>query len=170
MAFTEFFDRVSRPPKLQIFATDLNDALLEKARAGHYAETLVRDVSPARLRRFFTEEEGGYRVNKPLRDAVVFARQNLISDPPFSRIDLISCRNLLIYLEPGSQKKVLPTFHYALRPNGFLFLGAAEGIGGFTGLFETVDRKHKIYARKPGPSPALHLPRLTPTQPAEKKK
>ena len=94
--------------KLQVFATDLNDALLDKARHGLYAKSLAQDVSPERLRRFFVEEEGGYRVSKPLREMVVFARQNLISDPPFSRMDLISCRNLLIYLEPSLQKKVLP--------------------------------------------------------------
>ena len=92
-------------------------------------------------------EEGGYRIIKPLREMVVFARQNLINDPPFSRMDLISCRNLLIYLEPDLQKKALPTFHYALKPEGFLLLGASESIGGFTDLFEPVDKKHKTYCR-----------------------
>ena len=108
----------------------------------------MQDVSPERLRRFFVEEEGGYRVIKPLREMVVFARQNLISDPPFSRMDLISCRNLLIYLEPSVQKKAMPTFHYALKPEGFLFLGASESIGSFTDLFEPADKKHKIYVKK----------------------
>ena len=93
------------PRKLQIFATDLNEALLDKARHGLYAKSVTQDVSPERLRRFFVEEDGGYRVSKSLRELVVFARQNLISDPPFSRMDLISCRNLLIYLEPRLQKK-----------------------------------------------------------------
>ena len=158
MAFVEAAENAPRLPKLQVFATDLNDALLDKARHGLYAKGLVDDVSPERLRRFFVAEEGGYRVVKSLREMVVFARQNLISDPPFSRMDLISCRNLLIYLEPSLQKKVLPTFHYALKPEGFLFLGASESIGGFTDLFEPVDKKHKIYSRKSATTPALHLP------------
>ena len=158
MAFTECAEKSPRPRRLQVFATDLNETNLAKARHGLYAKSLAEDVSPERLRRFFTEEEGGFRVIKTLRDAVVFARQNIISDPPFSRLDLISCRNVLIYLEPSLQKKVLPTFHYALRPDGFLFLGASESIGPFTNLFEPVDKKQKIYARKAGPVPAFHLP------------
>jgi PAS domain S-box-containing protein len=158
MAFVEAAENAPRLPKLQVFATDLNDALLDKARRGLYAKGLVDDVSPERLRRFFVEEEGGYRVVRSLRERVVFARQNLISDPPFSRMDLISCRNLLIYLEPILQKKVLPTFHYALKPEGLLFLGASESIGGFTNLFEAMYKKHKIYSRKGATTPALHLP------------
>ena len=148
MAFVEAAENASRMLKLQVFATDLNDTLLDKARHGLYAKGLVDDVSPERLRRFFVAEEGGYRVVKSLRDMVVFARQNLISDPPFSRMDLISCRNLLIYLEPSLQKKALRTFHYALKPEGCLFLGASESIGGFTDLFEPVDKKHKIYSEE----------------------
>src|SRR5216683_1564460 len=158
MAFVEAAEKAPRMRKLQVFATDLNDALLDKARHGLYAKSLTQDVSPERLRRFFVEEEGGYRISKPLREMVVFARQNLISDPPFSRMDLISCRNLLIYLEPSLQQKALPTFHYALKPDGFLFLGASESIGSFTELFEPVDKKHKIYSRKAVPTPAFHLP------------
>ena len=100
----------------------------------------------------------GYRINKALREMVVFARQNLMSDPPFSRMDLVSCRNLMIYLETGLQKKLIPTFHYALKPDGFLFLGTSESIGGFTDLFEPADRKHKIYSRKAAPTPSFHLP------------
>jgi len=158
MAFVEAAENAPRMPKLQVFATDLNDALLDKARHGLYAKGLAEDVSPERLRRFFVEEEGGYRVVKSLREVVVFARQNLISDPPFSRMDLISCRNLLIYLEPSLQKKVLRTFHYALKPEGSLFLGASESIGSFTDLFEPMDKKHKIYSRKAATTPAFHLP------------
>jgi two-component system CheB/CheR fusion protein len=157
MIFMEEAEKFPRLRKLQIFATDLNDALLDRARNGLYARNVVQDVSPERLRRFFVEEEGGYRVAKQLREMVVFARQNLISDPPFSRIDLISCRNLLIYLEPALQKQALPTFHYALKPEGFLFLGASESISGFTDLFEPADKKHKIYSRKSAPTPAFHL-------------
>jgi len=158
MAFMESAERSPYARKLQVFATDLNEALLNKARQGLYARSLAQDVSRERLRRFFVEDQGGYQVIKPLREMVVFARQNVISDPPFSRMDLISCRNLLIYLEPGLQKKALPAFHYALKPEGFLFLGASESIGAFTDLFEPVDKKHKIYSRKAAPTPAFHLP------------
>ncbi|MGH9319902.1 MAG: PAS domain S-box protein [Vicinamibacteria bacterium] len=158
MAFVEAAERAPRMRMLQVFATDLNEALLDKARHGLYAKSLAQDVSPERLRRFFVEEEGGYRVGKALREMVVFARQNVISDPPFSRMDLISCRNLLIYLEPGLQKKVFPIFHYALKPGGFLFLGASESIGRFTELFEPMDKKHKIYVKKGAHSPPFQLP------------
>ena len=158
MAFTECAEKSPRPRRLQVFATDLNETNLAKARHGLYPKSLAQDISPERLRRFFTEEERGFRVIKPLRDGVVFARQNIISDPPFSRLDLISCRNVLIYLEPGLQKKVLSTFHCALRPDGFLFLGASESIGTFTNLFEPVDKQQKIYARMAGSVPAFHLP------------
>jgi two-component system, chemotaxis family, CheB/CheR fusion protein len=158
ITFQEASEKYPRARPLQVFATDLNEALLDKARHGLYTKNLAQDVSPERLRRFFIQEQGGYRVIKSLRDTVVFARQNLISDPPFSRLDLISCRNLLIYLEPSVQKKALPTFHYALKPEGFLLLGASESIGKFTDLFQPVDRKHKIYSRKPGATPGHHLP------------
>lgn len=158
ISLTEAVQKAPRLRKLQIFATDINEQLLEKARHGLYAKTLAQDISPERLRQFFVEEEGGYRINKALREMVVFARQNLIADPPFSRMDLISCRNLLIYLEPSVQQKALPTFHYALKPHGFLILGASESVGGFTDLFEPVDRKHKIFSKKSAPTPAFHMP------------
>ncbi|MBC7366905.1 MAG: PAS domain S-box protein [Undibacterium sp.] len=158
MAFAECAEMVPGARRLQVFATDLNDANLEKARHGHYPKSLARDISPERLRRFFAEEDDGYRVNKALRDLVVFARQNFIGDPPFSRMDLISCRNLMIYFEPSLQRKALPTFHYALKPEGFLFLGASESIGSFTDLFKPVDKKQKIYARKAAPVRAFQLP------------
>jgi two-component system CheB/CheR fusion protein len=158
MAFAEVAEKIPRARKLQVFATDLNEANLVKARYGLYPKNLAHDISPERLRRFFIEEEGGYRVIKSLRESVVFARQNLISDPPFSRMDIISCRNLMIYLEPSLQKKLLPTFHYALKPGGFLFLGASESVGGFTELFGPVDKKYKIFARKAAPTPTFHLP------------
>jgi two-component system, chemotaxis family, CheB/CheR fusion protein len=157
MAFVEAAEKAPRARKLQVFATDLNDALLEKARHGLYSKSLADDVSPERLRRFFVAEEGGYRILKSLREMVVFARQNLISDPPFSRLELISCRNLLIYLEPNLQKTALPTFHYALKPGGHLFLGASESIGGFGDLFEAADKKQKIYTKKAVATPSLRL-------------
>jgi two-component system CheB/CheR fusion protein len=158
IAFLEASEKSRHARQLQVFATDLNETLLDKARHGLYAKNLIQDVPQERLRRFFTQEDGGYRVIKPLRDTVVFARQNLISDPPFSRLDLISCRNLLIYLEPSVQKKALPTFHYALRPEGVLFLGASESIASFTDLFQPIERRHKIFSRKPGTTPGFHLP------------
>jgi chemotaxis methyl-accepting protein methylase/signal transduction histidine kinase/chemotaxis response regulator CheB len=158
MTFAEVAENGPRARKLQIFATDLNHTLLDKARQGLYAKTLAEDISPQRLRRFFVEEDGGYRVTRPLREMVVFARQNLIADPPFSRMDLISCRNLLIYFDQSLQNKAIPTFHYALKPGGFLLLGASESIGGFTDLFEAVDKKHKIYAKKPAPVAKVALP------------
>lgn len=158
MSFVEAAEKAPRMRKLQVFATDLNDALLDKARHALYSKSLAQDISPERLRRFFVEEEGGYRVVKPLREMVVFARQNVIADPPFSRMDLISCRNVLIYLEPSLQQKVIPVFHYALKPHGYLFLGSSESISGFGDLFEPVDKKHRIYSRKAAPTPAFRLP------------
>jgi two-component system CheB/CheR fusion protein len=158
MLFTEAADKSRRPRSLQIFATDLSEANLDKARHGLYPKSVTLDVSPERLRRFFVPQDGGYQVIKSLREQVVFARHNLISDPPFSRMDLISCRNLLIYLEPGLQQKALPAFHYALKPGGYLFLGASESVSGFTDQFAPVDKKHKIYTRKPAPSQAFQLP------------
>ena len=155
MTFAEAADTAPRMRKLQVFATDLNDTLLDKARHGLYAKSLAGDLGAERLRRFFVEEEGGWRVSKALRERVVFARQNLIGDPPFSRMDLISCRNLLIYLEPSLQKKAIPTFHFALKPEGFLLLGASESIGGFTDLFEPFDKKQRIFQKKRAATRAL---------------
>jgi two-component system, chemotaxis family, CheB/CheR fusion protein len=158
MSFVEAADKAPRMRKLQVFATDLNDALLDKARHGLYSKSIAEELSPERLRRFFVEEEGGYRVTKAVREMIVFARQNVVTDPPFSRLDIISCRNLLIYFEPGLQKKIFPVFHYALKPAGYLYLGASESIGTFTELFEPLDKKHKIYAKKAAATPAFHLP------------
>ena len=148
MNFLEFASKIKNNVGIQVFATDLNDGLLDKARAGLYAKPLVNDLSPERLRRFFIEEDGSYRISKAIRDMCVFARQNVMSDPPFSRIDLISCRNLLIYLEPSEHKRIIPTLHYALKPNGFLFLGASESIGTNADLFTVVDKKNRIFMKK----------------------
>ncbi len=133
---------------LQIFGTDINDPALEKARAGVYPENIKTDVSADRLRRFFVKAERGYRINKSVREACIFARQNVVVDPPFSNIDLISCRNVLIYLGPALQRKVLPLFHYALRPDTFLLLGASETVGSFCDLFTLMDKKAKIYVKR----------------------
>ncbi len=134
---------------VQVFATDLNGAVIEKARAGVYPKSIAHDVSPERLRSFFVEVDGCYRISKTIREMCVFARHNVPIDPPFSQLDLISCRNLLIYLEPALQQKVVPLLHYALKPGGFLLLGNSESIGSYRDLFEASDAKHKIYTRKP---------------------
>jgi two-component system CheB/CheR fusion protein len=158
MIYSEFIEKIPRAPRLQVFATDLNEDLLDRARQGLYSKSLVTDISPERLRRFFTEEDGGFRVNKYLRAQVVFARQNIINDPPFSRIDLISCRNLLIYFDQELQKKALLVFHYALNPKGFLFLGSSESTGTYNNLFDTVDKKAKLFSKRPIPTPMLRFP------------
>lgn len=142
-------DRAADVP-VQVFATDVSDAAIEKARAGMYLKSIEQDLSPERLRRFFVKSDHGYLVRKSIREMCVFARQNVVKDPPFSKLDLISCRNLLIYLGPSLQKKLLPIFHYALKPDGFLMLGTSETIGGFSDLFALADKKEKIYAKKPG--------------------
>ena len=140
-------DRVSTF-QIQLFGTDANERGIEKARTGIYPERVAQEVSPERLRRFFTKVEEGYRVSKTVRDLCVFAKQNLAEDPPFSRMNLVACRNLLIYLGPELQRKVVPVLHYALRPSGFLFLGTAESAAGFPELFVPVDKKHKIFVKK----------------------
>jgi len=140
-------DQTLKPP-IQIYATDVSDMVIEKARLGIYKHSQVADVTAERLKRFFVEVEGGYQISKTVRDLCVFARQNLISDPPFSRLDLITCRNVLIYLGTNLQKKLLPTFHYGLKPTGFLMLGTSETVGEFLDLFALIDKKNKIYSRK----------------------
>jgi two-component system CheB/CheR fusion protein len=135
---------------LQVFATDIDSRAIATARAGVYPVSSAADISPERLARFFTLEPGGkgYRIHKGIRDVLVFSEQDLIKDPAFSRLDLISCRNLLIYLDGDLQKKLIPLFHYALQPGGRLFLGSSEGIGEFESLFTVLDRKAKVYQRK----------------------
>jgi two-component system CheB/CheR fusion protein len=155
MSLVEFFDDKPARPPIQIFATDLGDApSLEKARAGIYPESIEAEVNPERLRRFFTKEDHVYRVSKSIREMSVFARQNITTDPPFSHVDLISCRNVLIYLATALQKSVLPTFHYALNTPGFLLLGTAETVGDHPDHFELLDRANKIYKKKTGGDPA----------------
>jgi two-component system CheB/CheR fusion protein len=147
MAFMEYCRGRDIDVPMQIFATDLNEIAIERARAGLYSKSTT-DLSPERLRRFFTEVDGRYQINKSIRDMCVFARQNLITDPPFPHMDLVSCRNVLIYLDAVVQRKIIPMFHYALKPHGFLLLGASESVGTSTDLFEPVDQKHKIYRKK----------------------
>ncbi len=155
IALLEFLgDRALQFP-LQIFATDLSDSALEKARAGIYLENIKVDVDPGRLQRFFVKMDQGFQINKMIREECVFARHDLTKDPPFSRLDLISCRNLLIYLGPLLQKKVLAFFEYALKPGGFLLLGTSENLSGSGEHFSLVDKKNKIYSRKMSAAPPV---------------
>ncbi len=133
---------------IQIFATDISDTALERARAGMYPEAAVSEISPDRLKRFFVRQDGGYLVNKAIRDMCIFAKQNLVKDPPFSNLDLVCCRNLLIYLGPVLQRRVIPTLHYSLKPTGYLMLGEAESLGGFADHFALMDKKDKIYQKR----------------------
>jgi two-component system, chemotaxis family, CheB/CheR fusion protein len=151
-------DRAGIVP-VQIFATDVSETSIETARNGLFSEAIAADVSPERLRRFFTRVEGGYRVSKMVRDLCVFARQDLARDPPFSKLDLILCRNVLIYMNATLQRKLVTVFHYALRPNGFLVLGHAETIGAQSDLFRIEEKKHRLYAKKTADlAPAVRFP------------
>jgi len=136
--------------KIQIYATDLDAPALAHARSGLYHENIAAEISPERLKQFFFREEDRYRVKKELRDMIVFAQQNLIKDPPFIKLDLVCCRNMLIYFTPELQKKIIPLFYYALNPDGIMFMGPAETIGGFTDLFRSADAKWKIFRRLEG--------------------
>ena len=148
--------RTDAPPRIQVFASDLHDQSLGKARDGFYPGDITTDVSSARLKRFFTEEDGGYRIRPEVRELVVFSPHNLLGDPPFSRVDLISCRNVMIYLDRDVQRDVVDVFHYALRGEGYLVLGGSETVE-TQELFRVQDKKHCIYRRRnvPGPSPRL---------------
>ena len=144
----EYREKIGKAHRFQIFATDLDESAINRAREGIYPSGIAADVSPERLRRFFKLEDSQYRISKEIRETVIFATQNLIQDPPFTRVDLISCRNLLIYLNAELQKEIFPQFHYALNPGGILFLGTSESIGNFDDLFSIIDKKWKIYQRK----------------------
>ena len=134
---------------VQIFGTDLSEEAIQRARSGIYKESIAADVVPARLRRFFHKVDAGFQISKTIRDLCIFSTQNVFSDPPFSRIDLISCRNVMIYLSQSLQKKVIPIFHYALNPTGFLIIGSTEGLlGAGSELFDMVDKKQKIYRKR----------------------
>ncbi|MEO8955175.1 MAG: chemotaxis protein CheB [Ktedonobacteraceae bacterium] len=144
----EFLDVASPSTPLLLFGTDVNSMVLKKARTGVYTSTVLQGVSPQRLQRFFLPVEGGYQICQAIRDRCVFAEHNVSRDPPFSRIDLVSCRNVLIYLGPRLQRNVFQTFHYALKPYGYLLLGTSESVGGDTDLFSVVDAKQSLYAKK----------------------
>ncbi|HEX7294650.1 MAG TPA: CheR family methyltransferase, partial [Pyrinomonadaceae bacterium] len=155
MVLAENVSNSSTAPQIQIFATDLDTEAIAVAREGYYSEAEVADISPARLRRFFVKEHDGYRVRRELRETILFAVHNVIKDPPFSHLDLISCRNLLIYLNRSAQMRVLEVMHFALNPAGYLFLGASESIEGSIDLFSTVDKEHHIYQSRPVPTRAI---------------
>jgi two-component system, chemotaxis family, CheB/CheR fusion protein len=149
----EFLADRDTPPPIQIFATDISALSIDKARAGIYTENQMVAVSPARRLRFFYPIDGGYHINKAVRDLCVFARQDLSSDPPFSNVDLISCRNVLIYLSESLQQRIMPIFHYSLNSTGILLLGMSESIGKQLDLFTVIDKKHRIYTKNPTVTP-----------------
>jgi two-component system CheB/CheR fusion protein len=145
MLLREFMEETRQELKIQIYSTDLDDSAINVARAGIYPPNIAQDIDPERLRRFFVKVEAGYRVKKDIREMVVFATQNVIKDPPFTRLDLLSCRNVMIYLEPELQNRLIPAFHYALKPGGVLFLSPSESIGHYTDLFAPLNRKWKFF-------------------------
>ncbi|MCX6233305.1 MAG: PAS domain-containing protein [Bacteroidetes bacterium] len=165
----EHIEALKQSFKVQVFATDIDKQALDTARAGVYTENIAADISPERLAHFFTQESdgGAFCIHKSIRDMLVFSEQDLVKDPPFSKLDLISCRNLLIYMDGELHKKLIPLFHYALNPGGFLFLGTSETVGQFTEFYAMMDRKWKLYHRKEDVHGALHaamgrfLPPLT---------
>ena len=149
IVFREVMDQLkpSQDFSMQIFATDLDRDAIDRAREGVFSPNIAEDMSSERLNRYFVKVERGYQVAKSIRDMIIFAQQNMIKDPPFTKMDILTCRNLLIYLTPEMQKKLMPLFHYSLNPSGFLFLGSAEAVGNFTDLFKPLDRKSRLYQR-----------------------
>ncbi|MET0617743.1 MAG: CheR family methyltransferase [Luteibacter sp.] len=154
----EHIGTLPHPPRVQIFATDIDDRALAVARAARYPSALMDGVSAERKARFFHQDGDAWVVAKEVRDLCIFSPHSVIRDPPFSRIDLVSCRNLLIYFGADVQSQVIPVFHYALRPGGFLFLGAAENVSQFDELFEPVEKRHRIFRRRSDGVPNLRLP------------
>ncbi len=163
----EHMDRLGTTPRVQVFATDIDERALSAARAARYPAPLLDSVSPERRERFFVSDGGSYVLSKDVRDMCVFSPHSVIRDPPFSNIDLVSCRNLLIYFGLDVQSQVIPTFHYALKPDGYLFLGTAENISQFDELFVPVDKRNRIFRRR-ADGPGIRLPmvlsRLRPGQ------
>lgn len=159
MLLAEYAAKLPSSPTIQVFASDIDEQAIQEARTGLYPTTIEADVSQERLRRFFARDQGRYRVRKTLREKVLFSAHNLLSNAPFSRIDLISCRNLLIYLNTHAQERVFDTFHFALRSGGLLFVGSAES-SAVEALFAPVDSPHRIYVRRSAPRPLWKVPRL----------
>ena len=159
IVLTEYAATLSDPPRLQLFATDIDEHGYAWARAGLYSPSSVAGITPERVERFFTKEPGGYRIAKSLRELVLFAGHNALHDPPFSRMDVISCRNFFIYLQPEAQERVLETFHFALNPNALLFLGASESVGDSVLFAPIAGSKHRLFRRNS--SPYRVAPRLS---------
>jgi two-component system CheB/CheR fusion protein len=159
MLLSEHAAKLPSPPNIQVFASDIDEQAIAEARSGLYPSTIDADLSQERLRRFFARDQGRYRVRKTLREKVLFSAHNLLSNAPFSRVDLISCRNLLIYLNARAQESVFDTFHFALRSGGLLFVGSAESTA-VEGLFSPIDSKHRIYVRRSVPRPVWKMPGL----------
>jgi two-component system, chemotaxis family, CheB/CheR fusion protein len=154
MSLVEYLGEERADIPIQVFGTDLSERAIQTARAAVYKENIEADVTPARLRRFFYKADGGYQIRKTIRDLCIFSTQNVFNDPPFSRMDLVSCRNVMIYLSQSLQKRVIPIFHYALNPTGFLMLGSTEGLlGAGSELFEMTDKKQKIFRKRLVSSP-----------------
>jgi two-component system CheB/CheR fusion protein len=148
MLLSEYAETLASPPSLQVFATDIDEDALANGRNGVYPNTIATDVSPERLKRFFVKEGRYYRVKRELREMVLFAPHNILRDSPFSKLNLVSCRNLLIYINRNMQERVLEIFHFALKPDGYLFLGSSESAEGVSDLFVPVDKKHRIFRRE----------------------
>jgi two-component system, chemotaxis family, CheB/CheR fusion protein len=148
----EYLEQQQRRFTLQVFGTDIDGSAIDKARYGLYPEAIADHVTQERLERFFVREDFHYRVKPEIRDCITFATHNLLKDPPFTKMDILSCRNFLIYLRPETQHRLIPLFHYALKPHGLLLLGNAETMDGFTNLFDTVDRQQRLFSRRPGSS------------------
>lgn len=149
MLLADTAGEMSTPPKYQIFASDIDEQAIATARAGNYPASIITDVVPVRLRQYFTKEGDRYCIRKAVRDRILFAAHNVLRDPPFSRLDMVSCRNLLIYLNRDVQVKVLEMFHFALKPGGFLFLGSSESAESVSELFIPVDKKNRIFRARP---------------------
>jgi two-component system CheB/CheR fusion protein len=160
MLLCEHAERLENPPSIQIFASDLDEHAIQDARDGTYPTTIEADVSVERLRRFFDRHHGRYRVKKNLREKILFASHNVLRDPPFSRVDLISCRNLLIYLNRTAQEQTFDIFHFSLRPGGLLFIGSSETGGNVQSLFSPLDAKNRIFVRRSVPRPSWRIPTL----------
>lgn len=158
MLLCEFASKLDDPPKIQVFASDIAESSIAEAREARYDETITADVSPERLRRFFTKDGDSYRVKKELRELVLFAPHNILHDSPFSRQDLVTCRNLLIYLNRQTQEKVMEVFHFALRQKGYLFLGSSEMAESVPKMFAEIDKKQRIYQSRPAASKYTGVP------------
>jgi two-component system CheB/CheR fusion protein len=164
---SEYSCALEHPVKIKVFATDIDEHALEVARRGRYPESIAEHVSAARLERFFEKQDNAFQVKRELREHCIFTSHSLIKDPPFARQDLISCRNVMIYLEPPLQQKIIPLFHYALRPGGYLFLGPSDSTASQGELFDTVDQKHRILRRRESVRGKMPLPNLNLNRPGQ---